>query len=693
MPIVRLAGCRCDSLLGYLKALGVLRLLGAQIDPRCRGAWDGATFLIETSLSEDAIEKFFLTSYMPTPVLNPWNSGAGFDGKADKATSTLRQIAETKSSRWEPYRRALTFIEQQYIATGLRSVYLACGDKHGFVRDLRSHCPEEMLPWLDAAIVLTQDRAAFPYLLGSGGNDGRLDFSVNFAARALNICGGAPLAEAGQLLNDALNDTAEARLLQDVAIGQFSPRHAGGANAGNGFGADSLVNSWDYVLMIEGAVLFSGSIGRRNDSAPGRAVFPFALRSVAGGYGTASDEEQSRGEMWLPIWDGYASLRSVTDLLRKGRIDLSSDGELSVVRSAVLASEAATAVMTLGVQLGIRRMERIAFVQRNGLAFSAASLGAIRVDDQYDHGIAVISRSVASWVERVRRSQVGAGARDGLRSFDRLLFAFSDVSPKGRTRARQELLVAVADLDRAVARTQSELPAAPSLAANLLNSLDDGSTVHRTAMAIASLGASSTLTNTREQLRQSSDDPARTLRDMLEERLNKDSKDSNAGWLRATYTVSIEDATAFLLFDDRERLRFNRLLRGYSLIRLRGAEIKSDMTADEATAIPAAYAMLKTVYDNPKARDGRILRLLFSGNVASALALAVRRARTIRELPFGPRDVSAVQIDDPAWTAAALALPLVHSAANYRELLNAALTSRIPRGQNESVRTYLKSIE
>ncbi len=692
MSVMRLAGCRSDSLLGYLKALGVLRLLSAQIDPTSRGGWHGCTFSIDTSLPEDAIEEFFLSSYSPTPVLNPWNSGAGFDEKTDTAENTLRRVAETIGERWEPYRRTLAFIAQRYMATGARSAHLEAGNKHGFLRDLRSACPEELLPWLDAAIVLNRERATFPYLLGSGGNDGRLDFSVNFASRALDACGEHPLRETAQLLRDSLNDTAEAHLLEDVAIGQFSPRHAGGANATNGFGAESLVNPWDYVLMIEGALLFTGSIGRRTDSAPGRPTFPFALRTVAGGYGTASEEEQTRGEVWLPIWDGWASLRSVTDVLRKGRIDLSSDGERSVVRGAVLASEAATAVTTLGFSLGISRLERVAFVQRNGLAFSAAALGTVTVDEQFDRGIAVISRDVGSWLDRIRRSELGVGAREALRSFDDLLFEFSNVAPERKTRARQELLVAVADLDRAIARTRSELPRAPRLGATMIDVLDDETTTHRTAVAIASWGAANKMTDTREQLRSASDDPARTLRNLLEERLRENSKDPGAGWLSAACAVSVEDAGIFLAFDGRERLRFNRLLRAYGLIRLRGAETKAPPTARQ-TAIPAAYAVLKMVFDNPKARDARIVRLLFTANVGPALALAVRRARTVRDLPFAPRDVSAVQISDAAWTACALALPIHRSEQNYRELLDAALTSRIAPHQNESVRAYLKSIE
>jgi CRISPR-associated protein Csx17 len=47
-------------------------------------------------------------------------------------------------------------------------------------------------------------------------------------------------------------------LLRDAAIGQFFPAAAGGDNSSSGFRAKSLLNPWDFILMIEGAVVFAG---------------------------------------------------------------------------------------------------------------------------------------------------------------------------------------------------------------------------------------------------------------------------------------------------------------------------------------------------------------------------------------------------------------------------------------------------
>ncbi|MBZ0119544.1 MAG: hypothetical protein K8H88_21315, partial [Sandaracinaceae bacterium] len=60
-----LSGCRPAPLASYLKALGVLRLLGEQADPSARGCWRDDTFVVCTTLDLDALLEFFLGQYRP----------------------------------------------------------------------------------------------------------------------------------------------------------------------------------------------------------------------------------------------------------------------------------------------------------------------------------------------------------------------------------------------------------------------------------------------------------------------------------------------------------------------------------------------------------------------------------------------------------------------------------------------------
>ena len=79
MPEVELRGCTPEPLMGYLKALGVFRLVGRTgrlRRRRCLGTEVSAR--LTTTLDRDSLVEFFLNEYRPTPVATPWNSASGF---------------------------------------------------------------------------------------------------------------------------------------------------------------------------------------------------------------------------------------------------------------------------------------------------------------------------------------------------------------------------------------------------------------------------------------------------------------------------------------------------------------------------------------------------------------------------------------------------------------------------------------
>ena len=78
-----LDGCTPEPLMGYLKALGVLRLVSEQMDSEARGCWRDGVFELETRLDREGLTRFFLEQYSPTPLLAPWNGGSGFYIKLD----------------------------------------------------------------------------------------------------------------------------------------------------------------------------------------------------------------------------------------------------------------------------------------------------------------------------------------------------------------------------------------------------------------------------------------------------------------------------------------------------------------------------------------------------------------------------------------------------------------------------------
>ncbi|MCE9634751.1 MAG: type I-U CRISPR-associated protein Csx17 [Planctomycetes bacterium] len=377
-----LVGCRSEPLAGYLKALGVFRIVADQADADARASWRGDAFVLRTRLGVEALRAFFLQGYSPAPVITPWNGGGGFffreekgSGKRTKeteATRALAAVANSACSRLAPLRAAIGIARIELAVAGLDSAPKEDA-KAVLVRRLRDELPDGALQWLDASVLLVGNEPRYPPLLGTGGTDGNLDFATNFHQRLGDlICfeTGAPSSASASWLDGALFGRAVPRLL-DAAVGQFDPGAAGGTNQGPGFDRKSIVNPWDYVLMVEGALLLAASVTRRlAATGAGQLAFPFSVRSSGIGYPSAarSDEPSSRHEIWLPLWSGLARVSEVAALFREGRARIGR-------RAAVRGTDFARAIATIGTDRGIRQFVRFGFHARNGLSYFATPLG------------------------------------------------------------------------------------------------------------------------------------------------------------------------------------------------------------------------------------------------------------------------------------------------------------------------------
>jgi CRISPR-associated protein Csx17 len=356
---IPLGGCGPTPLAFYLKALGVFRLVSEQADPSVRGFWRNEVFVLSTTLTEEQLTDFFLKRYAPTPLIDPWNGGSGFL-KNDKAAGFLRQFEQSPSPRLARYQAGakaardicddLNKAKQAEVLIKNEAKSLPATQrealrkdpaykarlaevqrrfkrlKEAFIPECRLKWRGPHLEWLEAAVILDSDLSPrYPSLLGSGGNDGNLDFTDNFRQRFLDLFNIAkpdapPFANTAALLDHALFGVAV--IGTDAhSIGQFMPGAAGGANSSSGLAGRANVNPWDFVLFMEGAVLFAAAASRRLGAAGvSAASAPFALRASSIGNASVSAKEKSaRGEQWLPLWNRPASLREIRALLSEGR--------------------------------------------------------------------------------------------------------------------------------------------------------------------------------------------------------------------------------------------------------------------------------------------------------------------------------------------------------------------------------------
>jgi CRISPR-associated protein Csx17 len=444
-----LTGCSPVPLAHYLKALGVLRLVAdsPKGDPSASAAWKNDQIILNSRFDEKGLMGFFLQDYQPTPVLAPWNGGSGFFKKDNR--EAIDAITAGKAERLLSYQASITAARQAVSQLDLKEKPDGV-TKASLLQVCRNTLPDEALGWLDAVFVLSQDGPKFPPLLGTGGNDGRLEFTNNFMQRItelMDCATGQPTPRSEAWLRAALFGTAAPGSTAKAPIGQFFPGAAGGANATSGFDAASAVNPWDFVLMIEGALLFAAaSVKRLESGGDGSLVYPFCVRQTGVGYASASmaDEKDARCEMWMPLWERAASLPELRAIFSEGRAQVGG-------RAAKNGVDFARAAVSLGVDRGIAAFQRYGFQVRNGLAYFATPLDRVRVRRNAHSDLL---SDLDAWHGRLRSKADDAPASvlRGLNGIERRVFEFcQDESPD----ARMALLIAAGQTQRALARSSA----------------------------------------------------------------------------------------------------------------------------------------------------------------------------------------------------------------------------------------------
>jgi len=459
-----LPGIRPEPLASYLAGLGLIRVLAEQADKDLTAAWTAEGLAITTSVVD--IAAWLAADYVPTPVVSPWNNGSGFGAKDKEPLRVLETLLTHPSLRFDPLRDAIRLAREV--------MGRPHDDKASLVRDFRNRCPEGVLPWIDATVVLADQDTLFPPLLGTGGNDGRLDFSTNFHQRLLDII---DTEKSAAMALDLLTGT-EAEQLASAAIGQFDPASAGGPGSSKFGAADSLVNPWGYVLFIEGALMFAASAVRRNQFAAGRAAIPFTVNPSPDGSDSGAANEETRGELWTPQWSREFAYPEIRQLFTEARASWRG-------RQARRATDFYAATRTLGVARGIDRFTRFGLQRRNGLAFAAVPLATVDVRANPDVALAADLEDWAGRFSGDTPAAVGLAAR----RFQRAHLKY--VRDGGQDRLVR-MLAALTALEQAVGRsgrTRENVPVRrPPNAAKFLPVLARNPTPElRIAVGLASL--------------------------------------------------------------------------------------------------------------------------------------------------------------------------------------------------------------
>jgi CRISPR-associated protein Csx17 len=630
-----LNGCAPVPLAHYLKALGILRLVSEQKDPDAAGYWDNERFVLRTQLNKDELLGFFLDEYRPTPIIAPWNGGSGFfyqEGKTKEkdpvtgkklktgvrnqpteATRTIDAMLNGKAQRFSVHREmiklcrdALEYCEFQEAPKN--------EDKNRLLQLIRNTFPNDFLTWMDAALLISQDKTFFPPLLGTGGNDGNLDFTNNFMQRLrqlFDLESGRADAGAKQWLEGALFAEATASLTTNAAIGQFFPGGAGGPNGTAGFESGSLFNTWDFIFMVEGALLFAAAVTRRlQQDRSGALSYPFTVHNTGGGSGASSqtDETNARAEIWLPLWRNAATLAELKILFQEGRATLGR-------RPARDGLEFARAVAGLGVDRGINEFQRYGFVMRSGKAYLATPFGRLKTQRNPAADL-IHDLDKNRFLENLRAFARKTEAPGRLVSLTRQLESdLFELAQKGGPKTVQDVLILLGQLQRALSLSAKgrEAVKAPisALKPDWVVKADDGSAEFRLACALANTYAkdlpmrlhfsatgvekgSKWVWDTESRLAVWGEGPfERNMVALLRSRLlaaeRMQSKDKPFGF---RFGAGIGDIAAYLAqtVDDR---RIGDLAQGLALVNDFPRHLDDSAIFREQSVLPVAYAVLK----------------------------------------------------------------------------------------------------
>ncbi len=517
-----LKGCAPVPLAHYLKALGILRLVSEQADPECRGFWKDEAFVLVTKLDREGLNRFFLKDYKPTAFISPWNKGSGFFAAgADflgsiensiaprfgifrkgicearplltelvRAEAAVREIkSESKKLKDKAAKKALR-ASKDYKERLASADKAFAALKAELIPKCRATWRGGHLEWLSAALVLDfAGETKYPALLGTGGNDGNLDFTNNFMQRLADLFDlksplGEEKPESRGWLEAALHQASSRGVLLGAAVGQYLPGSAGGANSTTGADGKSTLNPWDYVLMMEGTVLFSSAATKRmNPSTQAQASAPFALRGHAAYGGTTSAVEKSpRGEQWMPLWGRPLLGTELKSLMREGRMQAGRE-------QAAKPVDMARAIARLGVARGITAFQRFGYLERNGLSNFAVPMSRISVTER-PH--ARLLDDISGWISKLQYQAQDKGATARIAGVERnlsdsVMAALTSTESPGLW---QDVLRAAVAVEKVQALgTGVKAGPIPRLSPDWISACDDGTPGYRLALALGSAAA------------------------------------------------------------------------------------------------------------------------------------------------------------------------------------------------------------
>lgn len=585
-------------------------------------------------------------------------------------TKTIQQVEDLKLEALEKGEsKAISNLLQsaKKLRTTVKKFERSAG-KDTIIQACRNRLDDKCVEWIDATVVPSDKDAESP-LLGSGGNDGRLDFTKAFMLYLNDVLPGATaasMAQSKKRLRACLFADTVATVKAEI-VGQFFPGGAGGVNASQGVSGSPNINPWDFVLGIEGClVLASAAVRQLVAGARTKASFPFTVKSSKVGYQVSAKDEDVKAEIWLPLWSRFARYAEIAHIFREGRVQFSSRR-----RNVQTGFDFARAVAELGIDRGIDSFQRFAFSRRFGKNYLAVAVGTFTVRER---PLARLIHQIDNWLDSFSRAASGdrVPPRFALAQ-QRIEDAIFRLCESGSADHLREVLISLGAAETEIAsgekfRDEKNLRPLSGLRLSWVKDCNDESDEFRLAAALASICGEKSSGSIRENLEpvnvteKGVDWKNKSVRAVwgngsLEENLaavlHRRSIEARANSLShpiltSSRFTSLKTINAFLN-GETDDIRLEELLRGLILLDWQKDEQNfkpKTQARDIPSSLPRAYALLKLLFlpgGKFQHKEGgetitikhepAIVPLLRARRVSDALQIAYQRLQATSLVP------------------------------------------------------------
>lgn len=553
------------------------------------------------------------------------------------------------------------------------------GSKEQIVLACRNRLCDRAVDWIDSSVVLSSEtRADWPPVAGTGGNEGRLDYTNSFMDRLARLLIDGDVNSAALLRNALFGQPVEG--LEPGAIGQYEPGRAGGSNQGQGIESkDFPTNPWSFVLAMEGVVAWASGVGRRQSaSSARRACSPFTVDARAVGYSSAADADEigARAEIWMPLWTRPCGFEELRYMLREGRAEIGG-------KPATDGLQFAEAASSLGVDRGISSFARYSLLKRRGESYVALPAGNFAVQDRREVDLLRELEPALDELDRHKASKKDKAPAQFLRLRRGIDDAIFNVVVHGGAWQMKRLIAALGRMERylgVLADKGLPRPIRSQISTNWLEKAYDGSLEFRVAAALASIGASGDVGPLRANLTPvdpkqpgkwangtgqhawSGVDLHARLAGVLRKRiLDAERLSCKVNPLGARVSLSSDDIARFISGDvDQEEVEC--LLFGLTWIDWsKGPPDQGWDERNDGGPLPRSWVVLKWLFlpgPNEIRAEEAIVPLLCANRIAEACEVAQRRLRCE---DMRPRQIGFENSDEPGYgvrLAASLLLPI-----------------------------------